>query len=76
MDEMLHRDHKEGNNMDRNLEKITSSSTEEPQNILYSEVEETMRTVKRNKSSRSDETTVEMIQADGEQLVQQKSLAM
>ena len=50
---------------------ITPTSTEEPQNILYSEVEEAMRTLKRNKSPESDEITAQMIQTGGEQLVRQ-----
>ena len=57
--------------MTKDLEMITFTSTEEPQNILYSEVEEAIRTLKRNKSPGSDEITAEMIQAGGEQLVPQ-----
>ena len=57
--------------MAEDLKKITPTSTEEPQNILYSEVEEAIRTLKRNKSPGLDGITVEMIQADGEQLVRQ-----
>ena len=57
--------------MTKDLEIITPTSTEEPQNILYSEVEEAIPTLKRNKSPGSDEITAEMIQAGGEQLVRQ-----
>ena len=57
--------------MTRDLKKITPTSTEEPQNILYSEVEEAIRTLKRNKSPGSDGITAEMIQARGDQLVRQ-----
>ena len=51
--------------MAEDLKKITPTSTEEPQNILYSEVEEAIRTLKRNKSPGPDGITAEMIQADG-----------
>ena len=57
--------------MTKHLEMITPTSIEEPQNILYSEVEEAIRTLKRNKSPGSDGITAEMIQAGGEQLVRQ-----
>ena len=57
--------------MAKGLEMITPASTEEPQNILYSEVEEAIRTLKRNKSPGTDEITDETIQASGEQLVRQ-----
>ena len=57
--------------MAKGLEMIKSTSREEPQNILYSEVEEAIRTLKRNKSPRSDGFTAEMIQEGGEQLVRQ-----
>ena len=57
--------------MAEDLKKITPTSTAEPQNILYSEVEEALRTLKRNKSPGPDEITAEMIQAGGEQLVRQ-----
>ena len=57
--------------MAKGLEMITPTSTEEPQNSLYSEVEEAICTLKRNKSPGYDEITAEMIQASGEQLVRQ-----
>ena len=57
--------------MARDFKKMTPTNIEEPQNILYSEVEEAMRTLKRNKSPRSDGITAEMIQAGGEQLIRQ-----
>ena len=57
--------------MAKDLEMITPTSTEEPQNILYIEVEEAIRTLKRNKSPGSDGITAEMIQTGGEQLVRQ-----
>ena len=57
--------------MTKDLKMITPISTEEPQNILYSEVEEAIRTLKRNRSPGSDEITAKMIQAGEEQLVRQ-----
>ena len=57
--------------MTKDLEIRTPTSTEEPQNILYSEVEEAIRILKRNRSPGSDEITAEMIQAGEEQLVRQ-----
>ena len=57
--------------MARDLKKITPASAEELQNILYSEVEEAIRTLKGNKSPGSDGITAEMIQAGGKQLVPQ-----
>ena len=57
--------------MARDLEMIAPTSIEEQQNILYSEVEEAISTLKRNKSPESDGITAEMIQAGGEQLVRQ-----
>ena len=36
--------------MARDLKKITPTSTEEPQNVLYSEVEEAIRTLKRRRA--------------------------
>ena len=57
--------------MTKDLKMITPTSTEKPQNILYSEIEEAIRTLKRNKSPGYDEITAEMIQAGEEQLVRQ-----
>ena len=57
--------------MARDLKKITPTGTEEPHNILYSEVEEAIRTLKRNKSPGSNGITAEMIQEGGEQLLRQ-----
>ena len=67
----LYKNHKGGDSMARNVEKITPTSTEESQNILYSEVEEAMRALKSNKRLESHGNTVEMIQAGVEQLVRQ-----
>ena len=57
--------------MTMDLEMITPTSTEELQNILYSEGEEATRTLKRNKNPESDGITAEMIQTDGERIVRQ-----
>ena len=59
--------------MTRDFEKVTPTNTEESQNILYSEVEEPICTLKRNNSPGSDGITAEMIQAAGEQLVLQRT---
>ena len=63
----LYKDHGGGASMTRDLEKETPTSTEEPQNTLYSEViiEEAIGILKRNKSPGSDRITTEMIQEDG-----------
>ena len=55
--------------MARSLNKVISASTEEPQNISYSEVEDAICTLKRNKSPGSDGITAEMIQTGREPLV-------
>ncbi|CAF3185570.1 unnamed protein product [Rotaria socialis] len=57
-----------GDEMVKELEGIFPSYKEDPQDILYSEVEEAIRTLKSNKSPGSDGITAEMIQAGGEQL--------
>ena len=67
----LYKGHGGGESMARDLEMIAPTSIEEPQNTLYSEVEEAIRTLKRNKSPGSDGITAEMIQAGGEQLIRQ-----
>ena len=67
----LYKDHRGGDSLGRDLKKIIPASTEEPQNTLHTEVEETISRIKRNKSPGTDEITTEMIQAGGEQLVRQ-----
>ena len=62
----LYKYHREGNNMIRDLKRITLTSTEEPQDILYSEVEEAIGSLKKNKIPGSDRITTEMLQAGGE----------
>ena len=51
------------------VKKITLISTEKPKNILHSEIEEAISTLKRNKSTGSGRVTAETIQAEGQQLV-------
>ena len=50
----LYKDYRGGDSMARDLEKVTITSIEAPQNILYSKVEEVIRTLKENKNPRSD----------------------
>ena len=57
--------------MVRELEVITPFNKEGPQDILYSDVEEVICALKRNKSVGSDGIPAEMLQAGGEQLVRQ-----
>ncbi|CAF5055729.1 unnamed protein product, partial [Rotaria magnacalcarata] len=64
----LYKDEGGGDEMVKELEGISPSYKEDPQDILYSEVEEAIRTLKSNKSPGSDGITAEMIQAGGEQL--------
>ena len=64
----LYKDEGGGDEIVKELEGIFPSYEENPQDILYSEVEEAIRTLKSNKSPGSDGITAEMIQAGGEQL--------
>ena len=48
-----YKDHRTGNNIAKDLEKITPTSTDEWQNIRHSQVEEILCTLKRNKGWRS-----------------------
>jgi hypothetical protein len=64
----LYKDHGGGDRMVKELEEITSLNNEDPQDILYSEVQEAIRALKKNKSPGSDGITSEMLQAGGEQL--------
>ena len=57
--------------MARNFENVTHASIEEPQNILYYEIEGSICTLKRNKSQKCDGVTAKMLQEDGKQLVRQ-----
>ena len=67
----LYKDQGGGDSMAKGLEMITPTNTEELQNTLYCEVEEAIRTLKRNKGPGSNGITAEMIQAGEEQLVRQ-----
>ncbi|CAF1924031.1 unnamed protein product [Rotaria magnacalcarata] len=64
----LYNDEGGGDEMAKELEGIFHSYEEDPQDILYSEVEEAIRTLKSNKSPGSDGITADMIQAGCEQL--------
>ena len=57
--------------MARELGMVILTNIKKLQQVLYSEVEEAIRALKKDKSSGSDGITAEMIQARGEQLVQQ-----
>ena len=69
--ESLYKDQGGGDNIVRDLKRITPTNTEEPQGILYSEVEEAIRSLKKNKNSGPDGITAEMLQAGGEQLTRE-----
>ena len=57
--------------MAKELEDIAPPGDEDPQDILYSEVQTAINSLKRNKSPGSDGITAEMVQAGGEPLSQQ-----
>ena len=67
----LNKDHGRGEEMLKELEEITLPNNEEPQRLLYSEVEGAVDTLKRNKSPGSDGITAELLQAGWEQLARQ-----
>jgi hypothetical protein len=67
----LYKDPGGGDGMVKELEDIAPPENDDPQDILYSEVEEAIRALKRNKSPGSDGITAEMLQAGGEQLARQ-----
>ena len=65
----LFKDHGRGDMMVKELEEITPlPSHEDPPDILYSEIQEAIRTLKRNKSPGPDGIAAEALQAGGEQL--------
>ena len=65
----LYRDHGGGDRMVQKLEEITSStSDEDPHDIMYSEIQAAIHSLKKNKSPGSDGITAEMLEAEGEQL--------
>lgn len=57
--------------MVKELEEIAPPNDEDPQDILYAEVEKAIRSLKCHKSPGSDGITAEMLQAGGEQLARQ-----
>ena len=67
----LYKDHGGGDQMVKELEEITPPNNENPQDILYTEVERAIRSLKCNKSPGPDGITAEMLQAGGEQLARQ-----
>ena len=67
----LYKDHGGGEGMAKELEEITPPNNEESHDILYSEIEDAINTLKRNKSPGSDGITAELLQAGGEQLTRQ-----
>jgi hypothetical protein len=54
--------------MVKELEEITPPKNEDPQGILYCEVQSAIHALKRNKSPGSDGITTKMLEAEGEQL--------
>ena len=65
----LYEDKGGGENMVKELERITPSSEDNSGGILYGEIEDAITKLKKNKSPGTDEITAEMLQAGGEQLV-------
>jgi hypothetical protein len=57
-----------GEGMVKELEEITPPNNDDSHDILFSEVQNAIHTLKRNKSPGSDGITAEMLQAGGEQL--------
>jgi hypothetical protein len=67
----LYKDPGGGDGMAKELEDIAPPGNEDPQDILYSEVQAAINSLKRNKSPGSDGITAEMLQAGGEPLSRQ-----
>ena len=67
----LYKDPGGGDRMVKELEEIAPFQNEDPQDILYSEVQAAIQALKRNKSPGSDGITAEMLQAGGEQLARE-----
>ena len=57
----LYKDRKRDDNMVRDMKCITPTSTEGPQDILYSEVEEAIRSLKKDKSPGPNVITAETL---------------
>ena len=67
----LYKDHGGSNNMVRDLERMTPTSTEEPHDILYSEVEVEIFLLKNNKSPGPGGITAEMLKAEGKRPIRE-----
>ena len=67
----LYKDPGGGDEMAKELEDIAPPGDEDPQDVLYSEVQTAINSLKRNKSPGSDGVTAEMLQAGGEPLSRQ-----
>jgi hypothetical protein len=67
----LYKDPGGGDGMVKELEDIVPPENEDPQDILYSEAQAAINSLKRNKSAGSDGVTAEMLQAGGEPLSRQ-----
>ncbi|CAM4979652.1 unnamed protein product [Rotaria socialis] len=67
----LYKDPGGGDGMVKELEDISPPENEDPHDILYSEVQAAINSLKRNKSPGSDGVTAEMLQAGGEPLSRQ-----
>ncbi|CAF2133571.1 unnamed protein product [Rotaria magnacalcarata] len=67
----LYKDDGGGDEIVRELENISPSYQDDSQDILYSEVNQAIQSLKSNKSPGPDGITAEMIQAGGEQLIHQ-----
>ena len=61
----LYKDHGGGDEVVEELEEITPFIDEDPQDILYAEVQAAIGMLKKNKSPGSDGITAEMLQAGG-----------
>ena len=67
----LYKDYRGDGYMVRDLKRITPTSTNEPQDILYSQVEEAICSLKKNKISGPHGITAEMLQAGRKQLTRE-----
>ncbi|CAF5195965.1 unnamed protein product, partial [Rotaria magnacalcarata] len=67
----LYKDPGGGDGMAKELEDISPPENEDPHDILYSEVQAAINSLKRNKSPGSDGVTAEMLQAGSEPLSRQ-----
>lgn len=65
----LYEDKGGGETMVKELEQITPSSEDNPSGILYSEIEDAITKLKKNKSPGTDGITAEMLQAGGKALI-------